>query len=369
MAKKLLWLILIIGIGIHFWVGQTQPFFGDENTTLQMAQNNSYQYLLVHQLEKIHPNGSILLTKVLLDLGAGVIGIRLFLSILFAFTLWPVYQIFKSLQLSKTQALMGTVLWSFAPYILLGSYLIRPYAFGIFFLVYSLYFTLNKHRWRSVIIDLFGVSFVSGYWVFVLAKYMAFGKKINGKAVIAMMTALGLNIFTVMNVEREISTHLDWMPQARVSDLATMLTTLLGITSPAYYEGYSSTPSSLLLTSGLLVLILAIILIYDRQKHALTNSQQYIQKLTLFIAFGYISIWVLSFLSHLPVFHVRQLFPIAIMFTLTLIYTALKSIKSNKVLMLLLVLPLLFFAFRRAITYTLHPIYPEHMIIKSISAY
>lgn len=297
-------------------------------------------------------------------MGFGISGIRLFLALLFTLTLWPVYRIFISLQQSKTQSLLGTVLWSLAPYILLQSYLIRPYAFGIFFLVFSLYFTQSKRFWSSILVDLLGVSFVSGYWIFVLAKYLAFGKKVSGKALVIMSAALGINILTIMNVERAISTHLDWMPTTKVPDILSMLTTLMGLTSPAYYEGYSSSPSSLYLTSGLLVSIIAIGFLFFRQKNTLTNTHKYLLKLGLFTCFGYIAIWLLSFLFHLPIFHVRQLFPIAVILTLTMICAALTAYKSNKILVLLLILPLLFFSLRRTITYTINPIYPEHMVVK-----
>jgi len=358
--------LILLGLLIHLWVGIKQPLFGDEANSILMARESSYQTLVAHQIEKTHPNGSYLITKILWDLGLGITGIRVVHWFLFCLTLWPVYSIYKQLGLSKTSSLIGLIIWTLSPYLLLQSYLIRMYVYGILTVVYSLYFSLRKQVWASTIMDLLGVYFVSGYWIYVIAKHLALGKKNHLPTLATMAAAFVINFVSATTVSRAVSTYLNWMPQVRLPDILSMFTTLLGLTSPAYYEGYSQTPSSLFLTLSLTIPIIILVVIFLGSKHKLNDAVKYFLRLTIVILIGYLSIWILSLFLHLPLFHVRQLFSIAVVSLLFLTYITIKNFSAHKFIVLLLTLPLLLLGAKRTTSYMLHPIYPEHMIIKSL---
>lgn len=358
--------LIYLGLLIHLWVGIKQPLFGDEANSILMARQNSYQTLLTRQIEKIHPNGSYLTTKLFLDLGLGVLGIRVAHWLLFCLTLWPTYLIYKQLGLSNTAARVGLIIWTFSPYILLQSYLIRMYSYGIFFLVCSLYFTLNKKIRFSILMDILGIYFVSGYWIFVLAKCLALGRQCKLRILAVMVVAFLVNIYFAMNVSREISSYLSWLPTVRLPDLLSMSTALLGLTSTAYYEGYSQSPSSLLLTLGLFIPIMFLVILFLRFHPKVNNTENYFLRLTAIILFGYVAVGILCLVFHLPLFHIRQLFPVAIMSLLSLTFISIKNFQIHKLITLSLVVPLLLLGIKRTINYTSHQIYPDHMIVNTI---
>lgn len=355
------YVLILIGIGIHLIVGIQQPLFGDEIHSIFFANSYSYQELITKPIEVIHPNTYYLVIKFLINLGLSVTGLRVIQWAVFCLSLIPVYGIFRKLKLSENLALVGLVAWTWSSYLLRFSYMIRMYGLGMLLITLSIYMAMNHKFISQLVIDFLGVNLVMGYWFFIPIKYATLFFKHKRESILALTFLALIAIPTyqnAVNARQSISTnYLYWVPIPQATDVLSMTTALLGLTSTAYFEGYAPTPTSLPVTLLLLFCLLSIAIMYLKK-----TKVTFITKLAIASLCFYSALFVISLVFNLQLFHIRQLFPVAIIFTLFLTYASLSLIRQRYLLTYIIIIPIIIFGMRKTITYAFGPdaIYPAH---------
>lgn len=362
-------------------VGLTQPLFGDEISSIFFARSNTYAQLFSERIEVIHPNTYYILVKALLDIGTSVTGLRLVQVGIFFASIFPLIGVFRLLSYSKWKVFAGVTVWLWSAYFLQYSYLIRMYGLAITGVVSSMYFAMRFIRkpvlsrfLALVVIDLFGISLVTGYWIWVLVQYAAVlwcmykSSRIRWMKRVGVTAALWLIVFgaTAYNALQANAAvtvqHLYWVPIPRLSDVVSMSAVLLGLASSSYFEAYSADPPRVI---TLLVFcafgILAAVLWKKGKETTRTALQRYFNAITVCSLCVYAVIFLVCFVLKLPYFHVRQLFPVAVVFLLAAVNAFYILFRFRRGIALGVALPLLFLGMRRTVisAFGQNPIYPQ----------
>lgn len=365
------WPIILVGLGLsyHLKAAFTQNLFGDEIWTIFFANSYSGRELLFGPaLEAVHPNTYYWLFQIGQKLGLSIIGWRLFTASLFGLGLIILNSILKSWRISWPERLIFFSLWTISPYLLRFSFLLRMYAPAMLIWLISVWL-LNKffehQHWQwwlaGIGVDLLGLSLVYGYWWWLVIKFLALisncwlgrhwpqparwfttwaGKiALCLQALVVISLGVGLVFYYGQEGQNLATVYLAWIPPLKVVDLGLGLASLLGWGYYHYFEGVvAARPIDLILGwcfwFGYFGLLLAgswwiVKFKYNlaktsllKIKHQLTHFQLLSFGQLILVNAGWLlaGLWLVSWLAGWKLFHIRQLFVWAMIFTLGLGY-------------------------------------------------
>jgi hypothetical protein len=341
-VSRLDWFIIsLIGLFVlgHLLVALTQPFMGDEILSIFFANSYSFSNLISHQLELVHPNTYYLLVKLLLNLGLSTTGLRLvsFTFFLCSLLLW--YYLAKTLTYKLSDRLIFTLFWAGSPYILRFSYLVRMYGTGFIFALLSIILILkwvksskSKYFLYSTIADVLGTLFVFGYILLPLTKLITFFifryrvsklRKLLPQAFIFWAVCILVPVWHYYSgAEVLLQKFLWWVPATKLVDVFLALPALLGLAGFGYFEAHTPLTRSLILLGlftviGLSVsIVIAVILKNSPQLKSIRFNQikTWMLRLCCIGALVYLLTFTIALLSGWRIFHIRQLYVIAIFF-------------------------------------------------------
>jgi hypothetical protein len=324
---------IALGLGVHFRAAINQPWFGDEISSLWFANDHTIGELLTTQAEADHQNTFYLLVKIIFSVWPSTQGLRLVMLGIFGLTTVVVWQWIGLLATKPWQRGVGLAFWVWSAYVLRLSYLVRMYGLGLLWAALSLWLITRwvvkgngRDRWLSLLGDILGVLMVFGYWYLVGIKYFALlwwhwrqKRRVEKLLWVELgLWAAGLVMMVVGWSRRDNfnQSFTWWMPPLRANMLFSMLSALLGLTSSSFFEGYTDQPPSLLLG---MVMILGMglgVFLSGKQKKA--QQSLWLESL-LWGGLGiYLGVFLGQWLIAIPGFHVRQLFPVAVVLTIGL---------------------------------------------------
>jgi len=343
LIKKLPLLILIISLLAHGYFSQLPIMFGDEIISIFVANSRSFSNLLSGSVEIIHPNLYYILLKGILLIFNSIYVARFIHYFIFLLDVIVLYKIGRSFSLKKQEIILFLLPFSTSLYFFKFTYTLRMYSIAILFLLFSIYFLLQysqKQNWKylffSLLADILGIFSVYGYllWlpikIAILIKGAAERKeaKINLWVLASMSTFISSTfiIFKSYLANKSIfNVYLNWVKIPFFEDLGISFISLNGGGLFTYFEDADSLSPGLKLigTFFSIVLLLCIPISIWRLKKIITNTHI---KLGLFFGITEFIFWLvlielIGFFSltsffGLTFFHIRQLFVVALLFSM-----------------------------------------------------
>ena len=338
----LLFIIVIVsGIFWHFQATWHQAVFGDEIHSLFFFSEHSFLSLNIRAVEPIHPNGIYVLLKFLYSFTPSVLALRVWIFILFLASSVVFWQIMKVFSFKTNGKLAGLALWVSSAYLWHFSFQLRMYGPASLFVLLSFWSILKKKPWLSLLFDWLLLVFAYGGGLFVVAKWVAYLSlqalqlRKTKKPKNHFVTNLGLSLGVLIPIT-VIASHfwqnnsivnqnfLYWVKTPVSADWSLGLFSFAtGLFLP-YFEGYSGLGQiwiQLGVATALLTLVgLITAMLFGYQYHTKLflwfKTLNWTTQLLWFtcsislIFYTALFFWSIGLNSHL--FHIRQIFPIAI---------------------------------------------------------
>lgn len=341
MSLLVLVTVLITGIFWHFQAIWHQALFGDEIHSLFFFSEHTFLSLITKPVEPIHPNGVYVLLKFLHSITPNVQYLRIWIFVLFLASCAVLWQIMREFSYKTKGQLAGLAFWVSSAYLWHFSFQLRMYGPAFLLVLLSFWLILKKKPWLSLLFDWLLLLFAFGGCIFVVAKWTAyFGlqtlqlRKMK-KPKKRLLVNVGLSLGALVPIAAIVyhfwqnnaainQNFLYWVKTPADSDWSLGLFSFAtGLFLP-YFEGYAGLGQiwmQLGAISGLFTLLgFAILLVCSymyRSKLLLWFTKlswtaqllwfTYAISLILYTALFF---WSVGFGSHF--FHIRQIFPIAI---------------------------------------------------------
>ena len=347
--RLLLVVVIVIGIFWHFQATWHQTLFGDEIHSLFFFSERSFFSLITRAVEPIHPNGIYVLLKLLHSITPSVFALRIWMFVIFLASCVVAWLIMNHFSLKLHTKLAGLSIWVSSAYLWHFAFQLRMYGPVFLLCLLSFWSLLHKKTWLSLGFDWLLLSFAYGGSLFVVAKWLAFlglqviqlkkTKTVTKQLLMNLSFAIGgllpiLLIFTqfLQNHSTINQDFLYWVKTPVFADWSLGLLSLMSGLFLPYFEGFAGLGQAWQIVGsvfGLFCLIGSMFLLLFGYKYR-TNlffwwcrlpwksrllCLTWIISLLLYTClFG----WSIIFGSHL--FHIRQLFPIAIICWLGLVW-------------------------------------------------
>lgn len=330
----------ILGFYFHTQAVWYQQFFGDEIHSLFFLASHTWLELTSTPIEPVHPNGYYIFLKLWHTIIPSVLFLRWIQWIIFILS--TIFFVMNIIVLTNNKSakkqIISTIIWS-TSFFVSSAYLwhfqfqLRMYGLGILLILISLLLTLKKKYWQASVIDWLLTSIVYGSVLWILARWSALwihqilsNKSLTKQKLIRLLTANALSVIPVLFVLWEFkkntslieTSFLYWVHIPTFSDWSLALISMISGKLLPYFEGYSNISIHyqsigmianfgifLAIMIGVVIGIFRIIL----KKKIFTNFLSLLLIATFFLYSGTF-LYTLLWGGH--IFHIRQLFPIAL---------------------------------------------------------
>lgn len=343
LIKKLPLLILVLSLLAHGYFFQSPVMFGDEIISIFVANSRSFSNLLSGSVEIIHPNLYYILLKGILLIFNSIYVARFIHYFIFLLDVIVLYKIGRLFSLKKQEIILFLLPFSTSLYFFKFTYILRMYSIAILFLLLSIYFLLKysqKQNWKylffSLLADIFGIFSVYGYLLWLPIKIAILIKgaverkeaKINLWVLVSMSTFVSSTYIILKSYlvnKRIFSAHLGWVKVPFIEDLGISFISLNGGGLFTYFEDADSLSSGLkiigIIISIILLLCIPIFILRLKKILSDTNIKLGLSFETTEFIFWLALIELISFFSltsffGLTFFHIRQLFVVALLFSI-----------------------------------------------------
>lgn len=329
-AKYILLILSIIGIGLHFFSALYQPIWLDEIFTLFFS--NRQIVLILKDLEAIHPPLYYFLFKFLYSLFHNLIVLRTIHFLIFLISLWLVIAILKQIKFSIISILLMIFLWTTSPHILYFSYQLRMYGPGLLVMLFGIFLSLkylNQNKTFYLLLlfltHIIGFLTVYGYFFYLFAQTVTaliFSLKSNKlKNFFYVHLFLVLIFLSFITIDyfikfEEIKNSLSWVKTPEITDFSGMVSILFGIDSRYKLKNNSY---SIFFNYWFIFIYLTLLLVYSNKyllklKSLKQNNliQCYLPVTSLILYSLLPIIFIISKIQPISLFHNRQLFPVSV---------------------------------------------------------
>ncbi len=337
--KIILWVAILSGFWWHLQAAWHQQLFGDEVHSLFFFANNSWISLLQRPVEPIHPNGYYLLLKFLYTLTPSVLALRFWMVGSFVASCWVLSRILKQLRFPSNMSLAIVALWSSSAYIWHFSFQLRMYGPAMTLLLLSLLTLMQKKYWWSMVVDWLLLFLAYGSIVGIVAKWLAWflfrdtklqkARKfwVANDFAPAALSLLPVFVVVIQFWQQQAAidtSYLYWVHQPVFADWSlAFLSFFAGLFLP-YFEGYSALSQrwmqlGAIANWGFLLAVFGGFAFAYRQKKIIvqwwkqrTTNERLLLLISLITITLYTTIFGWSLFTQGHIFHVRQLFPVAV---------------------------------------------------------
>lgn len=340
MVLTIIALLGVIGLSFHLQAAWHQQLFGDEVHSLFFFHSHSWGELFSQPLEPVHPNGYYLLLKLWYALTPSVLALRLWQVLLFGATLIATLLLGKKLRFSLPGQIMFFSLISSSAYLWHFSFQLRMYGVGMLLIVLSILALWHKRPWLSVLLDWLSIFCVYGASLFVIAKWLTYGvlKQKNSSPVLSRLVPGIFGTLPVIWVATQFwhqQQHIDtnflyWVHIPQFPDWSLGLISMLSGMFLPYFEGYSALGMRWI-QLGFLTNIFALIGVmfvggmswyYRKNMVNWWNQIDWNERFLLLLSLQLLVFYTILFAASLTLgghlFHIRQIFPVGLVFFLLL---------------------------------------------------